>query len=120
MVCPDDCKPGLPRQMEACSYPQPRLLRGQGALQDDSCQVLIPLPFNEEIEIYLDTFSGVGLELWSMSDNIYFDNFLITDNMALADAFARETFDLKQAADASANGNMFRFWLDKLVSKKNL
>ena len=56
----------------------------------------------------MSTFSGVGLELWSMSDNIYFDNFLITDNMALADAFARETFDLKQAADASANGNMFR------------
>ena len=51
----------------------------------------------------MDSFSGVGLELWSMSDNIYFDNFLITDNMALADAFARETFDLKQAADASAN-----------------
>ena len=68
----------------------------------------------------MDSFSGIGLELWSMSDNIYFDNFLITDNMALADAFARETFDLKQAADASANGNMFRFWLEKLVSKKNL
>ena len=56
-------------------------------------------------------FSGIGLELWSMSDNIYFDNFLITDNLALADTFARETFDLKQAADASANGNMFRFRL---------
>ena len=49
-----------------------------------------------------------------MSDNIYFDNFLITDNLALADAFARETFDLKQAADASANGNMFRFCLLKI------
>merc|ERR1712156_61366 len=61
--------------------------------------------------------SGVGLELWSMSDNIYFDNFLITDNMGLADAFARETFDLKQAADASANGNIFRRILD--YSNKN-
>merc|ERR1719391_811904 len=61
--------------------------------------------------------SGVGLELWSMSDNIYFDNFLITDNLALADAFARETFDLKQAADASASGGMFRRILD--YSNKN-
>merc|ERR1712032_236333 len=61
--------------------------------------------------------SGVGLELWSMSDNIYFDNFLITDNMALADAFARETFDLKQAADATWDGNMFRRILD--YSNKN-
>ena len=65
----------------------------------------------------MSTFSGVGLELWSMSDNIYFDNFLITHNLALADAFARETFDLKQAADASANGNMFRRILD--YSNKN-
>lgn len=29
-----------------------------------------------------------------------FDNFLVTDNVNLADAFARETFDLKQAVDA--------------------
>merc|ERR1712227_937432 len=41
----------------------------------------------------------------------------ITDNMGLADAFARETFDLKQAADASANGNIFRRILD--YSNKN-
>ena len=117
MVCPDDCQPWLPRQVEARSDPQPWLLWGQGTLQDDPSQVLIPLYFNEEINLvkafwgyqnWIGFFSGVGLELWSMSDNIYFDNFLITDNMALADAFARETFDLKQAADASANGNMFR------------
>merc|ERR1712227_974645 len=41
----------------------------------------------------------------------------ITDNMGLADAFARETFDLKQAADASANGNILRRILD--YSNKN-
>merc|ERR1712203_1171652 len=76
------------------------------------------LDFFEDKEPFKMTpVSGVGLELWSMSDNIYFDNFLITDNLALADAFARETFDLKQAADASANGNMFRRILD--YSNKN-
>ena len=38
-----------------------------------------------------------------MSDNISFDNLMITDNMVLAVACTRETFDLKQAANASAN-----------------
>jgi len=80
---------------------------------------LIPNPdfFEDKEPFKMTPVSGVGLELWSMSDNIYFDNFLITDNLALADAFARETFDLKQAADASANGNMFRRILD--YSNKN-
>ena len=53
----------------------------------------------------MTAIGGIGLELWSMSDSLYFDNFLVTDNVNLADAFARETFDLKQAADASANGD---------------
>lgn len=38
---------------------------------------------------------AVGLELWSMSDNILFDNILVTDNVAEAYQFAQETFDLK-------------------------
>merc|ERR1712013_313109 len=80
---------------------------------------MIPNPdfFEDKEPFKMTPISGVGLELWSMSDNIYFDNFLITDNMGLADAFARETFDLKQAADASANGNIFRRILD--YSNKN-
>lgn len=41
--------------------------------------------------------SAIGLELWSMSDNIYFDNFLITDNVDEAEQIAAETFDLKIA-----------------------
>ena len=64
-------------------------------------QVRFSFHFNEENEIQI--FNWVALELWSMSDNTSFDNLLITDNMVLAVAFTRETFDLKQAADASAN-----------------
>jgi len=80
---------------------------------------LIPNPdfFEDTHPFRMTPISGVGLELWSMSDDIYFDNFLITDNVPLADAFARETFDLKQAADASANGNILRRILD--YSNKN-
>jgi len=79
----------------------------------------IPNPdfFEDPNPFKMTPIGGIGLELWTMSDNLYFDNFLITDNLGLADTFARETFDLKQAADASANGNMFRRILD--YSNKN-
>jgi uncharacterized membrane protein YgcG len=79
----------------------------------------IPNPdYFEDAEPWKMTpIAGLALELWSMSDSIYFDNFLITDSIVLAEAFARETFDLKQAADASVNGNIFRRLLD--YSNKN-
>ena len=62
-------------------------------------QVRFSIHFNEEIEIQI--FNWVGLELWSMSDNTSFDNLLITDNMVLAAAFTRGTFELKQAAESA-------------------
>ncbi len=44
----------------------------------------------------LTTFSGIGLELWSMTDNIYFDNFLITDDEAIALDFAKKSWEIKK------------------------
>jgi calnexin len=38
---------------------------------------------------------GIGIELWSMSDELYFDNLIIADSIEIADAWAKETFDLK-------------------------
>ncbi len=38
----------------------------------------------------------MGLELWTMSDGILFDNFLITDSKETADDFALQTWALKQ------------------------
>ncbi|RNA15717.1 Calnexin [Brachionus plicatilis] len=40
-------------------------------------------------------FSSVGLELWSMTENIYFDNFLVTDDESVAEIFAQENWVLK-------------------------
>jgi calnexin len=40
--------------------------------------------------------AAVGLELWSMSNMILFDNFIITDDQTVADTWASETFDLKR------------------------
>ncbi|XP_027210693.1 calnexin [Penaeus vannamei] len=57
----------------------------------------IPNPdFFEDLEPFkMTAIDAVGLELWSMSDNILFDNILVTDNVAEAYQFAQETFDLK-------------------------
>lgn len=40
--------------------------------------------------------SAVGLELWSMSSNILFDNLLITDDVVVAEEWAEVTFGLKR------------------------
>uniref|UniRef100_A0A0K0DVK0 Calnexin n=1 Tax=Strongyloides stercoralis TaxID=6248 RepID=A0A0K0DVK0_STRER len=47
----------------------------------------VPKPFDEMLP-----FSGVGIELWTMSKQILFDNFIITNNIDVAKKFAEETF----------------------------
>jgi calnexin len=61
--------------------------------------------------------AGIGIELWTMSDSIYFDNILITDSIALADGLAKETYDLKMSVIDAMSGNMFKRILD--YSNKN-
>lgn len=45
---------------------------------------------------------ALGLELWTMSDEIYFDNFIIADDEKVTAEFVKKTFDLK-VAQAKAN-----------------
>ena len=48
------------------------------------------------ITTYHSNLQGaVGLELWSMSNDIYFDNFIITDNKDVADKWAEDTWAIK-------------------------
>merc|ERR1712025_1531032 len=65
----------------------------------------------------MTTIGGIGIELWTMSDAIYFDNILITDSMGLADLMAKETFDLKMSVIDATNGNIFKRIID--YSNKN-
>jgi calnexin len=39
----------------------------------------------------------VGFELWSMSPLLLFDNVVVTDDLAIAQRYAQETFALKRA-----------------------
>ena len=57
----------------------------------------------------MTAIGALSLELWSMSGDIYFDNFLITDRRDIADAWAADTFDLKvQKLDANDAGTIRR------------
>merc|ERR1711902_487930 len=41
------------------------------------------------------SIGGLGIELWSMSSNLYFDNLIVTDKVEIADSWAKDTYDLK-------------------------
>jgi calnexin len=66
---------------------------------------IIPNPnFFEDLEPYkMTTIGAIGLELWSMSDNILFDNFLVTDDKATADQFAADSWVIKNTEEASGS-----------------
>ncbi|KAK1791912.1 hypothetical protein P4O66_013893 [Electrophorus voltai] len=57
----------------------------------------------EDLEPYkMASFKAVGLELWSMTSDIYFDNFIITADKEVADRWAADSWGLKKLV-ASAN-----------------
>ncbi|XP_023037148.1 calnexin-like [Drosophila willistoni] len=59
----------------------------------------IPNPdFFEDLKPFqtMTPISAVGLELWSMSPDILFDNLIITDDIEVAREFAAQTFDIKR------------------------
>ncbi|CAK8674977.1 unnamed protein product [Clavelina lepadiformis] len=65
---------------------------------------MIPNPnYFEDLEPYKMTPIGaVGLELWSMSDGILFDNILITDDLSVAADYATKTWNLKKMIRAES------------------
>jgi calnexin len=62
----------------------------------------IPNPdFFEDLNPFssLHSFEAVGLELWSMTDQIYFDNFIITDDERVASQFAEDSWRIKRTLE---------------------
>ncbi|XP_053232951.1 calnexin isoform X1 [Podarcis raffonei] len=64
----------------------------------------IPNPdFFEDLEPFKMTpFAALGLELWSMTSDILFDNFIICTDRAVADDWGNDGWGLKKAADGAA------------------
>ncbi|CAF0798074.1 unnamed protein product, partial [Brachionus calyciflorus] len=63
-------------------------------------------------------FSAVGLELWSMTDNIYFDNFIITNDEKVAEQFAEENWVVKNKLEV-ANAPSGDSVVDSLLKAAN-
>ncbi|KAL0974292.1 hypothetical protein UPYG_G00218380 [Umbra pygmaea] len=70
----------------------------------------IPNPtFFEDLQPFRMTpFSAVGLELWSMSSDIFFDNFFITNERHTADRWANDGWGLKKAAEGAAEPGLVK------------
>ncbi|CAG5993626.1 unnamed protein product [Menidia menidia] len=64
----------------------------------------IPNPaYFEDLQPYkMAAFSAVGLELWSMSSDIFFDNFFISNDRNTAERWAADGWGLKKAAEGAA------------------
>ncbi|KAF5890662.1 calnexin, partial [Clarias magur] len=64
----------------------------------------IPNPdyFEDLHPFRMTAVSAVGLELWSMSSDIFFDNFFITSDRNVAEKWAEDGWGLKKAAEGAA------------------
>lgn len=58
----------------------------------------IPNPdyFEDLTPFKMTPISSIGIELWSMSSDILFDNLIITDDVEIASDFGAKTFDAKR------------------------
>ncbi|XP_012687356.2 calnexin isoform X2 [Clupea harengus] len=56
----------------------------------------------------MTTFSAVGLELWSMSSDIFFDNFFVTSDRNTAERWANDGWGLKKAAEGAADPGLVK------------
>ncbi|XP_059202974.1 calnexin [Centropristis striata] len=60
--------------------------------------------FFEDLQPFrMSPFSAVGLELWSMTSDIFFDNFFISDDRNTAERWANDGWGLKKAAEGAAD-----------------
>ncbi|KAK1904617.1 Calnexin [Dissostichus eleginoides] len=66
-------------------------------------KVANPVFFEDLQPFRMSAFSAVGLELWSMTNDIFFDNFFITDDRSTAERWANDGWGLKKAAEGAAD-----------------
>ncbi|CAG9766956.1 unnamed protein product [Ceutorhynchus assimilis] len=64
--------------------------------------------FEDKTPFKMASISAVGFELWSMSENILFDNLIITEEIAVADHWASATFDIKRQKIAKVSESLIQ------------
>ncbi|ESO01982.1 hypothetical protein HELRODRAFT_184962 [Helobdella robusta] len=69
----------------------------------------IPNPdyFEDNQPFRMSPIGAIGLELWSMSNDIVFDNFIITTSKQTADEYAKQTWSIKHSEEASDSAGGF-------------
>ncbi|XP_050532586.1 calnexin-like [Daktulosphaira vitifoliae] len=63
--------------------------------------------FNDLTPLKSSPISAVGFELWSISNQIYFDNIIITDNELQAEEWAKKTWSLKKKNVSQESESVF-------------
>ncbi|XP_077293782.1 calnexin-like isoform X2 [Arctopsyche grandis] len=76
-----------------------------------------PFFFKDENPFKMTTIAAVGIELWSMSPMLLFDNIIVTDDPDAAFAWAKQTFDLKVDKLDSDSESLWR-WIVKATEQK--
>ncbi|NXL39752.1 CLGN protein, partial [Glaucidium brasilianum] len=66
-----------------------------------------PVCFEDLHPFEMTTVSAIGLELWSMTSNIYFDNFIICSEKEVADRWAADGWGLKKLVASANEPGMF-------------
>jgi len=62
-----------------------------------------PNYFEDKHPFKMSAISALGLELWSMTSDIAFDNFIISDNETVVDDFTTITWELKNRQEGAAS-----------------
>jgi calnexin len=65
----------------------------------------------------LPSFSAVGLELWSMTENILFDNFIISDDEKVVEKFTKDSWEKKNEAELEQQSKV-KYLYQKKVNKR--
>lgn len=84
-------------------------------------QIPNPAYFDDTTPFFsLTPIGAVGFELWSMNEDIYFDNILVASELTIANNYARDGWRLKYANEIAVSGSFsVSPWIDMFVEVAN-
>jgi calnexin len=68
-------------------------------------QIANPAFFEDKTPSDFTKIAGIGIELWTMTEDILFDNIFIGHDEAAAKTFAKETYHVKKPIEQEAEGS---------------
>lgn len=68
-------------------------------------QISNPAHFEDKSPSDFTKIAGIGIELWTMTEDILFDNIFVGHDAAAAKTFAKETYHVKKPVEQEAEGS---------------